>query len=234
MTPPALFFVHVMKTAGTSLFWAMRNAVGVDYVRPRPSESPTAYFDIEELQQYDRERLAGARLVAGHFPCYLADEMPMPIEVATVLRHPVERTVSMLKQHRKEQADAATSLEEIYEIPEVFDSLIHNHQVKMFALTQGDGVANYMAPLTIDEARMDIARERLGSVHHLGLNEDLDAFFDRLCIRFGWTEKLPSMRVSAEAVPIDPGFRQRIERDNEADMAFFRYGSEIVRARADC
>jgi len=216
-----------MKTAGTSVFFAMRDAVGIASICPAPASSPGAYVDVEELRGIPQEAFSGARLIAGHFPFFMAEEVPIPVEVTAVLRDPVERTLSMLKQHRRHHGKPGDSLESFYDDPAIFRSLIDNHQTKIFAMTSEDNIANYMSPLTIDKSRFDLACRNLQTVQHLGFTDDLPGYFDALSQRFGWSETLQELRASGEEVSIEDAFRERIEKDNAWDMAFYTFAKTL-------
>ena len=77
------------------------------------------------------------RVVTGHFPLCTTELLGAQFITLTILRDPVERTLSALRHHReKTPADSERSLEEIYEDPFRFE-LVHNHMVKMFSLSRG-------------------------------------------------------------------------------------------------
>ena len=75
------------------------------------------------------------RLVAGHFPLCLTDVLGVPFHVFTVLRDPVERTLSLLRRTKESVATPDTTLEEFYADPTRFEGRIKNHMVKMLSVT---------------------------------------------------------------------------------------------------
>ena len=57
-------------------------------------------------------------MIAGHFPLCTIELLDAEFTTLTVLRHPVERTLSYLRHHRDTTpADSERSLEELYEQP---------------------------------------------------------------------------------------------------------------------
>ena len=81
------------------------------------------------------------RVVTGHFPLCTVDLLRDSFTTLTVLRDPVERTLSYLRHHRElTPDDSERSLEAIYADPFRFHGLIHNHMVKMFSLTTAESV----------------------------------------------------------------------------------------------
>jgi hypothetical protein len=86
----------------------------------------------------------------------------------TVLREPVERTLSFLRHYQlKTPSDRHRTLEEFYEDPIRFQGLIHNNMVKMFSLTpdemrQGDGLMTRIEDF--DTARLESAKANIRGV----------------------------------------------------------------------
>ncbi len=59
----------------------------------------------------------------------------------TLLRDPVDRTISLLKHFKRlSKHFAPMPLEEIYEDPFVFAQFVENHQTRMFAVTENDNL----------------------------------------------------------------------------------------------
>ena len=85
----------------------------------------------------------------------------------TILRDPVDRTISLLRQLQRYETAIGTEgrgaetpeLEEIYEWPHVFEPLVHNHQAKMFSMTLEDEPTGYMQTIDVDDARLDLRSE---------------------------------------------------------------------------
>lgn len=94
MPDPAIFFVHIPKTAGLSLYWAMANAFPMDTV---------ARFDSEqELWQAESSRIPNLRLLAAHAHIGFRSIFPQQPFVFTFLRSPLDRTISAYWHLRNE------------------------------------------------------------------------------------------------------------------------------------
>ncbi len=133
------FFVHVQKTAGTSLVIRLGNQFEPSEIYPDDSDGDLfgemPQFDIPQLLARWAVRGPEVRVVTGHFPLCTTELLGGGFTTFTVLRDPVERTLSYLRHHRKVLKESRQlSLEEIYEDPLRFHGLVHNHMVKMFSL----------------------------------------------------------------------------------------------------
>jgi hypothetical protein len=147
------FFIHVMKTAGTTL-WAQAEATfGSAAMYPNQrSDNDFArvveYLGVEGFVNLTARQRAGIRFYAGHVPFAVAGlAVPDAVRVALV-REPVARTVSYLRQAQRTHAEhAGMSLEEIYEDPWYRPRFIDNHQTKMFSMTAAEATSGQQDPL---------------------------------------------------------------------------------------
>jgi hypothetical protein len=113
--PPKFFFVHVMKTGGTSLVFPLlrefpRDAVYPSAVRDRrhPNDAEP-YISIADVSALTAARRADIRVYAGHFPFMVRDLIDGDVTTLTLLRDPVDRTVSLLKHFKRLYAGTASS-----------------------------------------------------------------------------------------------------------------------------
>src|SRR5688572_18532617 len=111
--------MHIMKTGGGSFGWQIMRNFERDEVYPYERldrDMNVAYVRIDYLTGLSPDRRARIRAYSGHFPFMAAQLLGMELVTLTVLREPIERTISYLKhcksyhvQHR------SLALEEIYE-----------------------------------------------------------------------------------------------------------------------
>ncbi|MFM7260117.1 MAG: hypothetical protein ACKO3W_05880 [bacterium] len=214
--PHRFFFVHVMKTGGTSLAFHLTRPFSE---RERwPAEPDRAspldvepYTSLTALRDIDPARRAEVRLFAGHLPLCARELMGPDVVTLTVLREPVARTVSVLKHFRRLWPRFANaSLDEIYEEPFIFRHFVENFQARVLALTGADGTRSFCsrasyrslrdalaaaeplpepavdATVTIDAGRTAAACAALEGIDALGLTDDLVGFVAELQRRFGW------------------------------------------------
>jgi hypothetical protein len=229
------FFIHIMKTGGTTFLYNLMAQYGPGEMYPDPAldrDTFAAYTELRYLLSLPEERTATIRAYSGHFPYVATQLLPGPFVTLTVLRDPIERTISYLKQCRDLERFHEASLEQIYEDPWQFAIAIENYQTKVFAMTREDGFGSIMDGLTIDEGRLSIAKENLRAIDILGLNDRYDEFLAEVTCRFGWsTLPSPNRRVS-EPTDVPVSLRRRIAEDNAYDLEFYEYARDVHAARA--
>jgi hypothetical protein len=248
MTDQRFFFIHIMKTAGGTLRQHIRKNFEQDEVYPvreldsRPAEVDgvpkrrrellAANYDLDYLTALPPERRERIRVFSGHFPFVAVELLGMELTTFTILRDPVERTLSHLRALQQgNPAYRGRSLEEIYEDDFAFGSFIANHQAKIFALTVDDDPKSYMDHLTVDEDRLALAKENLESVDVVGMQDDFAEMLAELERRFGWRFGDMTARNVTGGGGEATSFKRRIAEDNRADMEFVDYSRELCERR---
>jgi len=239
MSPPVskhVFFVHVMKTGGATFRRHVYANFDAEEVYPNPrydGDMRDANMSIEQLVTLPPERRALIRAYTGHFPFVATELLDLDFLTLTILRDPVDRTISYLK-HCKRYHDQHRdlSLEEIYDDPFFFPSFIHNHQAKIFAMTTDDKLESYMDVIEIDDRRLEIAKSNLARVDVLGLNEHHEDFVTEVERSLGWRiGAVPNQRVSEESWEASSALRRRIASENEADVDFYEHARSLYDQR---
>jgi hypothetical protein len=245
------FFVHVMKTGGMSLFQQFRQNFPLDQLYPTRDvdirfDGKFRHLELSYLLGIAPERRDRIRLYAGHFPYVACEMLGGGFVTMTLLREPVERTISLLRQfqrtvewigpnHDGEPPPAGRTLEDVYDDATVFDALIHDHQTKIFSMTTGDRPQSYRQSIDVDASRLELAKRNLAQVDVVGLMDSYDEFLDELAARFGWDIRhdIRSNEAPAEVEPepVSDALRARIQSDNAIDVEFFEYATRLVADR---
>jgi hypothetical protein len=224
------FFIHVMKTGGGTLRLHIRNNFAPDQVFPQPdldADLMTANTSLAYLRALPAERRRRIRVFTGHFP-FMATELLGEVTTLTLLRDPVERTLSWL---RARQRNHGGKLESIYEDPMLFEMFVHNHQAKLFSFTAADEPDSYLAGLDVTPDRLALAKRNLSHVDAIGVQEHFDDFCSELKRRFGWAFGEVENRHVSEPVEVPTSLRERIAADNGADMELYAFARELCMSR---
>jgi hypothetical protein len=228
------FFIHIMKTGGATF----RQHVyanfepGEVYPRPKVDDMQRAWL-VESLLGLPAERRAQIRAYTGHFPFVVTELLGCELITLTLLRNPVDRTVSYLKHCKRYHSQhAGLTLEEIYDDQFYFRCFIQDHQTKIFAMTRDDPLESYADVVDIDDRRLAVAKTNLEKVDVVGLHEQYRDFVTEVQQRFGWQfGALKNRRVSSENWEPSESLRRRIADDNRADMAFYEFATQLCAQR---
>jgi hypothetical protein len=241
MTDPdtTYFFMHIMKTGGTTFIQHVNENFPPEAIYPASGQKMdrlSAYFTTDGLRSLTPEQRQKIRVYTGHFPFAVSQLVEADV-VLTILRHPVERTLSYLRHCKRYRAYMADmTLEQIYDDPWLFAVRIHNYQAKLFSMTTDDKLASDLEVVDVDARRLEIALENLEHVAVIGLHERYGAFLETLRTQHGWTiGGVPDLRVTeARDDEIPANLRERIAADNAADMILYERACELYAARSAC
>jgi hypothetical protein len=235
------FVVHLQKTAGVSLRARLRHHFGPAGVYPdasdgwseeRSAASIEAVASIDHLRERYRVRRNAIRVVIGHFPLFVTELLGGDFTTLTILREPVERTLSYLRHHRAlTPEDADKSLEEIYADPLRFHGLAHNHMVKMFSLTGEEPGVSMLTRVEFTPERLEYAKERLATVSAIGVQERFEEFCEQLERGFGWDLGPPREMNKTGRADVSEEFRARIAEDNAMDIELYEFGCRLYEER---
>jgi len=232
------FFVHMMKTAGTALRFRLVNHFGAAAVYPAQDVDGTGKDLVEGVLStrylVERLRVRGdeIRVITGHFPLCTADLLGGGFVTLTLLREPVERTLSFLRDRREhELAYRDKPLEEIYDDPFWFNGFAHNHMTKMLSLTAGELENGMFTHVRFSRDRLDRAKEALAGIDAVGLQESYEDFCSELTARFGWDLGESQIANASEPVEVPDAFRDRIAEDNALDVELYGFARQLVADR---
>jgi len=233
--PERYFFMHIPKTAGMTLYHRLIRHHG-DALYPLPSDrgNSGAAIDLHHVRTSFRANAQQIRMVVGHFPLCLDELLGVPLKSFTLLRHPVERTLSFLRQ--RQQLDTryhGASLEEVYADPYLLHGLIHNYMVKVLTLTAAEAQHGVRTMVPYDDARLDRAKHNLEHrIELFGLQEDFEDFCRCLTQRFDWSLGEPALLTNrTDPMDVSDEFRDRITHDNAYDVELYTFAKRLLNRR---
>jgi hypothetical protein len=235
--PTRFFIVHLQKTAGTTLRDRFRATFADAAIYPNATDGRDKRLSVISLTHLlDRwkVRRGEIRVVAGHFPLSTVRLLDADFVTVSVLRPPVDRTLSYLRHQKKlNAADREKSLEEIYDDPFRFTGLIRNHMVRMFSIGAdemgpGDGVLTDVADT---RERLERAKEGVAGLDAFGLQPQFEEFWREFAPRHGLAlgDELRSNVTEPEDAPQQ--LVERITSDNALDIELYAFAEQLYRER---
>lgn len=229
--PQRWFFVHMHKTAGTALYQRFLEQFPLEAVYPRRAEQKAhkASLYVDRLREQFRARSHEIQLIAGHFPLCTTDLLGVPFTTITVLRDPVERTLSSLRHMReREPVFRDQPLERIYEDPIRFPCLIHNHMVKMLSMSPAEMTDGMLSVVDFEPSHLERAKRNLADrIDVWGVQESFDDLCDELTRRFGWNLGAPRVANRTTPSAVTDDFRERIAHDNALDVELYDHAQAL-------
>jgi hypothetical protein len=144
------FFIHVMKTGGTSIADIISANFRANERYPDVCIPPSpdifarieAYSFVPGIVANVNALKGQLRMVRGHVPYAVRSLLHDSYIAMTLLRDPVERTVSYLTHCRRYHIEhQKLTLEQIYEDPWFHASFIQNYQTKIFSMSAEESIS---------------------------------------------------------------------------------------------
>jgi Sulfotransferase family len=233
------FVAHMQKTAGTTLRDRLRASFTDQQIYPNAtdgSDPRVAVISVSHLRARWTARGEHIRLLTGHFPVRTVEFLGVPFVTMTILRHPVERTLSFLRhqaERRQLGATENTPLDEIYEDPFRFTHMIQNHMVRTLSLSPQEMLAHdgVLTPVPYTRDRLERAKEALAGLDLFGLQDRFEEFCDELVSRYGLDAGGPLRSNATELTDVPDGLPERIADDNAPDVELYEYACSLYDAR---
>jgi Galactose-3-O-sulfotransferase len=225
--PPLLALLHIPKTAGTTLGMIMRR----QYPDGAVQGIENWYRDPKRCAVGLRRAAASNEVgaVYGHFPFDLRTLLPADTRYLTMLRDPVERTISLYAWRKRYRQDGRKDDQTIAGLEAEGDVQIDNLQTRMLS-----GIHPPFGECTRE--MLDVACANLQE-HFLlaGLAEHFDETLVLLRRALGWRALLYVRQRVGESRPargeLDAGILARIEAHNELDAELYAFAGKLFTDR---
>jgi hypothetical protein len=236
---PKVVFVHIMKTAGTTISnWVERH-----YGR---SDVLTGAAVWPEFLQFPLSVVLQKRFIRGHFGNYITKILPPPhYRYMTLLRNPAERALSHYFHFKRVADDVRHELVknddftlDDYMTHPLTRSFAANFQVANLSLLYDWDPAGLQGDITsgraLDDGALDRAKAFLEAVEVIGFQDELGGFVDSASAAFGYYPD-HSLRKSRDYRPDDyhPSRQvlRRLEEINDLDFALYDWAKRLQGAR---
>jgi hypothetical protein len=217
-----LFFVHIPKCAGSSFRQVLKRWFGAE-----------ALFldthDPEELARAVEGLGAPPRAIAGHMPFGLAQGLPLRPCYVTLVRHPLDRFVSVWRHARRTPADPLHAAARELDVEAFYDLTLEDPQARRRTVA-------VQCQFLAGARRFETARQVLERDYFLAAPVERYEDFVRACAaRFNRPARIPPPRnVSAEA-PAGEEVRARllprIAADHAEDLRLYEHVLQRFDAR---
>lgn len=236
-----VFFIHIMKTAGTSFRRMLTENLNELLIYPNDQDlrqnKNGFYPNLDQvIKQMQCGNLRDFEILCGHFPFFLGELIFKKPRYIVFLREPVARTISMI-EHRKSKSPAYRELsyEAILEEEGFVKNQLENYQTKVFAFKNiGECSRNTNMPLEITVENFRLALNRLDKVDVIGITEHFNESIDLIEKEFGFKfDKTLYANRGLYDVRISKKVRQKIMDINEHDLTLYEYAtSRFFRSRS--
>ena len=238
--PKRYFTVHLQKTAGTTFRDRLRNSFTPRQIYPFMSDGPDilyAIISLSHLEKRWKKRSDQIRLIHGHFPLSTVNVLKVPFTTMSVLRPPLDRTLSYLRHQREVvPADNNKSLEEIYDDPKRFHGIIRNHMTRMFGMSinQMRRIDGCFGDIPDSQWMLDRAKKGVASLDYVGVQPEFETFWQELAAGEGFDTEAAVNSNATKPMDAPEHLKERIRHDNKMDFELYDFAQDLLQKRGSC
>jgi hypothetical protein len=207
---PAGIFLHIPKTGGSTLHRIVDRQYPADAIYSIGLPVPERVEVFKVLPQADRARI---RLLRGHMEFGLHEWLPRPSVYVTVLRDPVERTLSHYSRARSRGRTEGLGLAEFLDAGLRID--LDNGQTRWLSGTP------YVAPGEVTPDMLAAAKANLETFAAVGIQESFEESLVLIARALGWRKSL-----AYRSANLTPG-RSRVEDLPASDLEALRRSNRL-------
>lgn len=227
--PPTVIFLHIPKTAGSTLHQIIRRQYRSQYIYHMGSYPDS----LEKFKNLPLRRRADIRVLMGHFEMGIDEYLPRPSTYFTLLRDPIARAISYFSHVRRDTDhychDLVTTQHMNLEtfINSQADVMMDNGQTRMLAGRLYDVPFGHCDAEVLAAAQRHL-QERFAFV---GLTERFDEALLLMKYTFKWSNLYYTRRNISPAQdkkPFPDATLAAVQQVNQWDMALYSFAETLL------
>lgn len=225
------FFLHVPKTAGTSLFKVFTDILGKENVKAIESLTSVTN-DIEKINKF--------QFIGGHFAYsdylkYIGKDR----NTLTFLRNPVERFISQYYYLRNNVDDYKFGYVQNarkLDLKSYAEYYSNKHRCGDVLNRQLWHFIEYESNMLNDNELLEIGKKNLAKMDFVGICEEMTESIDMMCYNFNWplVNEIPMVNVTNKKPiyeEIDCSTLELIKELNDLDIQLYEYGLKLFKEK---
>jgi hypothetical protein len=225
---PNVAVLHIQKTAGTSLLKLIE--------RSYPPENIFRWYAEKQLPE-GKCRARHEHILIGHFHYGVQDSVFDECDMVTLLRNPIERTISQLYFMRRtflKREDAAASRHKAWfqrnESPIGFMKRSKRWQLDNAMVRMLSGVRDEVPYGELKQHHLNAAMDNLSKFAYVGFQENFGNDIKNLSRLYGWRRIGLPRNIRRDNQHIDSSQRRELIKRNHLDLALYQHA---IGVRAD-
>lgn len=224
---PNVAVLHIQKTAGTSLLRLIEKSY--------PAKNIFRWYAEKKLPEEKCHE--PGHILIGHFHFGIQERVFDKCDMVTLLRNPVERTISQLYFMRRTflmRKDEAASRHKAWfqqnESPMGFINKTKRWQLDNAMVRMISGVRHTVPFGELTDDHLHAAMDHLSKFAYVGFQENFRNDIKNLSRLYGWRRMALPRNIRRESHYIDSGQRRELIRRNRLDLVLYQHA---IGVRAD-